>query len=138
VFREHCELAVAEAIAKTLQAGRTPAEISHWAVAPGWHAALIAVTLMRALAALAGAFDAPLALVAADNRRGEVTRLMRLGSAPLGLAGRFCLPPFVDHSTGAWLRLLLVDTATFHARSRSVPTADLALLRERAPIVSAA
>ena len=136
VFREHCELAIEGVVNASLRSGRTPAEVSHWAVAPGWHAALVAVTLMRAMGALAQAFDAPVVMLAGDNRRGEVTRLMRLGCEPLGLDGRWCLPPFVHHRTGAWLRLLLADAATFHARSGSVPSADLALLRECAPLIS--
>lgn len=138
VFREHCELAIAEVVASTTRAGRTPAEVSDWSVAPGWHAPLVAVTLMRAMVALAAAFEAPVVMLAGDNRRGEVTRLMRLGCEPLGLDGRFCLPPFVNHRTGAWLRLLLVDASRFNARSRGTPAADLGLLRQHATIVSAA
>jgi hypothetical protein len=136
VFREHCELAVTDVIVAARQQGRTLAEISHWAVAPVWHAALIGVTLMRAMGALVAAFDAPVALLAADNRVAEVSRLMRLGSAPLGLAGHSCLPPFVHHESGAWLRLLVLDAAVFHARNKSSPAADLALLRERAAFIS--
>jgi hypothetical protein len=136
VFREHCEMAVGEVVAAAARLRRTPAEISNWAVAPGWHAALVAVTLARAMGALVAAFDAPLVILAADNRRGEVARLMRLGGAPLGLGGRYALPPFVHHTTGAWLRLLLVDAPAFHVRCHSAPAADLALLRVRAPIIS--
>lgn len=136
IFREHCELAIAEVIAAARQSGRTMAEISHWAVAPVWHAALISVTLARAMGALAAAFDAPMAIMAANNRGAEVTRLMRLGSAPLGLAGRACLPPFVHDASGAWLRLLVLDVTTFNARSGGSPAGDLALLRERAAIIS--
>ena len=138
VFREHCELAVSEVIAACQQRGRTVAEISHWAVAPVWHAALISVTLMRAMGALVAAFDAPVALLAADNRVAEVSRLMRLGSTPLGVAGHSCLPPFVHHESGAWLRLLVLDAAVFNARNKGSPIADLALLRERAAIISVA
>ena len=138
VFREHCELAIADVISASQRAGRTPAEVSHWAVSPGWHAALVAVTLMRAMGALAQAFDSPVVMLAGDNRRGEVTRLMRLGCEPLGLDGRWCLPPFVHHRTGAWLRLLLADAVQFHARSGSASWADLELLRERATIISPA
>ena len=138
VFREHCELAVSELIAACEQQGRTLAEISHWAVAPVWHAALISVTLMRAMGALAAAFEAPVALLAADNRVEEVSRLMRLGSAPLGVAGHSCLPPFVHHESGAWLRLLVLDAALFQARNKGSPVADLALLRERAAFISVA
>lgn len=138
VFREHCELAVGDVLTACGRLQRTPAEISHWAVAPGWHAALVAVTLSRAMGALVAAFDAPLVLMAADNRRGESARLMRLGGAPLGLAGRFSLPPFVHHASGAWVRLLLVDAPTFHVRSGAAPASDLALLREHAAIVSVA
>jgi hypothetical protein len=138
VLREHCEMAVTEVVAAAARLNRTPGEISNWAVAPGWHAALVAVTLARAMGALVAAFDAPLVILAADNRRGEVARLMRLGSAPLGVAGRYALPPFVHHTTGAWVRLLLVDAPTFHARCHSTPTADLAHLRVRAPIISMA
>jgi hypothetical protein len=137
VFREHCEIAVAEVVAAGARAKRTPAEISNWAVAPGWNAALVAVTLARAMGALVAAFDAPLVILAADNRRGEVARLMRLGGAPLGLAGRYSLPPFVDHSTGAWLRLLLVDAPRFQVRCGSAPESDLVLLCERAQVISA-
>lgn len=136
VFREHCEMAVAEVVAVAAQTKRTPAEISNWAVAPGWHAALVAVTLARAMGALVAAFDAPLVILAADNRRCEVARLMRLGSAPLGLGGRYALPPFVHHTSGAWLRLLLIDAPMFHVRCHSAPAADLALLRVRSPIIS--
>ncbi|MGH7957478.1 MAG: hypothetical protein ACREH8_10760 [Opitutaceae bacterium] len=137
VFREHCELAVSEVVEACRETGRTPAEISHWAVAPVWHAALIAVTLVRAMGALAAAFDAPVAVMAADNRRGEVNRLMRLGSTPLGLSGHSCLPPFVHHESGAWLRLLVLDAAAFHARNGNTAAADLNLLREQASIISA-
>lgn len=137
VFREHCERAVKEVLATAAEQGRTPAEISHWAVAPGWRAALVAVTLSRAMIALAAAFESPLVLTAADNRRSEVTRLMRLGAAPLGLAGRYALPPFVHHSSGAWLRLLLLDSRTLQPRGGGTPALDLALLRRHAAIVSA-
>lgn len=137
VFREHCELALAELIAATTKRGRTPAEISNWAVAPVWHASLIAVTLMRAMGALVAAFHAPVIVMAADNRRGEVNRLMRLGCTPLSLAGHFCLPPFVHHETGAWLRLLVLDAAALQARDADTSAADLTLLREQATIVSA-
>lgn len=137
VFREHCEMAVAEVAAAGARMKRTPAEISNWAVAPGWHAALVGVTLARAMGALVAAFDAPLVVLAADNRHGEVARLMRMGSAPLGLAGRYSLPPFVHHPTGAWLRLLLVDAPMFQSRSGGKPATDLALLREHAAIISA-
>jgi hypothetical protein len=136
VFREHCELALAELMAATTKSGRTPAEISNWAVAPVWHASLIAVTLMRAMGALVAAFDAPVIVMAADNRRGEVNRLMRLGCTPLSLAGHFCLPPFVHHETGAWLRLLVLDAAALQARHGDTSAADLALLRAQAAIVS--
>jgi hypothetical protein len=137
VFREHCELAVSEVIAASSSEGRTPAEISHWAVAPVWHAALIAVTLVRAMGALMSAFDAPLAVLAADNRRGEVNRLMRLGCKPLSLAGHSCLPPFVHHESGAWLRLLVLDVRAIDARNRNASAADLALLRDHAAFISA-
>lgn len=138
VFREHCELAISEVITAAVRAKRTPAEISHWAVAPGWHAPLVAVTLMRAMGALAAAFESPVVMLAGDNRRGEVTRLMRLGCEPLGLDGRFCLPPFVHHESGAWLRFLLVNAASFYARCGTTPSEDLALLRAHATVVSAA
>jgi hypothetical protein len=136
VFREHCELAIAELIEASAHARRTPAEISHWAVAPVWHAALIAVTLERAMQALVGALDAPIIVMAADNRRGEVNRLMRIGCTPLGLAGHSCLPPFVHHDSGAWLRLLAIDSRVAQARNQNT-SADLALLQQRASIISA-
>ena len=136
VFREHCELAVAELIAASAKAARTPAEISNWAVSPVWHAGLIAVTLVRAMGALVAAFDAPLVVMAADNRRGEVNRLMRLGCTPLSVGGHSCLPPFVHHESGAWLRLLVLDTAGVQARVGDTSAADLALLRERVAIIS--
>lgn len=138
VFREHCEMAVADVAAAGARTGRTPAEVSGWAVRPGRGAGLVAVTLVRAMSALATAFDAPLVIVAADNRRGEVAQLMRRGAGRLGLSGRFALPPFVHHATGAWLRLLLVDAPTFLARSGGIPDTDLALLRDHAACVSAA
>jgi predicted Fe-S protein YdhL (DUF1289 family) len=136
VLREYAEKAIADAFVGAIRAGRTPGEISHWSVDPGPDAALIGATLVRAMSALAAAFDSPLVIIAADHRRGEVARLMRHGSAPLGCAGRFSLPPFVNHVTGAWLRLLLVDVPTFQLRSRCEPAADLALLRQRVPIIS--
>jgi hypothetical protein len=138
VFREHCELAVSELIAASANAARTPGEISHWAVSPVWHAGLIAVTLVRAMAALVAAFETPLVVMAADNRRGEVNRLMRLGCTPLSVGGHSCLPPFVHHESGAWLRLLTLDTAGVQARAGDSSAADLALLREQVAIVSSA
>jgi len=138
VFREHCEMAVADVVAAGTRLGRTPAEVSGWAVTPGGHAALVAVTLVRGLAALLAGFDDPLVVVAADNHRGEGARLMRRGAGHLGLAGRFALPPFVHHASGTWLRLLLIDAPTYFARSGVVADADLALLRERVEFVSPA
>ena len=138
VFREHCELAVSELIAASAKAERTPAEISHWAVSPVWHAGLIAVSLMRAMGALLAAFDGPLVIMAADNRRGEVNRLMRLGCTPLSVGGHSCLPPFVHHESGAWLRLLALDTAGIMTRAGDTSVADLAVLRERVAIISTA
>jgi hypothetical protein len=138
VFREHCQLAMAEVATAANLAGRTAVEISSWAVSPGWHAALVGVCLARAMGALTAAFNAPLVVLAADNRRGEVARLMRLGAAPLGMAGRYSLPPFVHHPTGAWLRLLLLDAPTFQVRCGGKPKLDLALLREQASIISTA
>lgn len=138
VFREHCEMAMAEVVAAGARLGRTPAEVSGWSVAPTWHAALVAVTLLRGMAALVAAFDDPLVVVAADHHRGEGARLMRRGAGHLGLAGRFALPPFVHHASGAWLRLLLIDAPTYFARSGIVADTDLALLREQAGFVSAA
>src|SRR5688572_5741055 len=137
VFREHCELAISEVLKTSAAAGRTPAEISHWAVSPVWHAGLIAVTLMRAMMALVAAFDAPYIVMAADNRHGEVNRLMRLGCKPLSLAGHFCLPPFVHHDSGAWLRLLVLDAAAVLGRASDTSAADLSRLRERVAIISA-
>lgn len=136
VFREHCEIAFGEVCAAAAKSGRTPAEFSHWSAAPGRHDRLVAATLARTMATLASAFDAPLGLVAADHRRGEVARLMRLGGAPLGRAGKFSLPPFVHHASGAWLRLLLIDARTFQARSGGRPKEDLALLRSNCPVFS--
>lgn len=138
VFREHCDLAMAEVVAAGARLGRTPAEVSGWAVAPIAEAALVAVTLLRGMAALFAAFEDPLVVVATDHRRGEGTRLLRRGAGHLGLSGRFALPPFVHHGSGAWLRLLLVDTPTYFARSGVVADADLALLREQADFVSTA
>ena len=86
--------------------------------------------------ALVAAFDAPIIVMAADNRRGEVNRLMRKGCTPLGLAGHSCLPPFVHHDSGAWLRLLAIDSRVAQARNQNT-SADLALLQERASIISA-
>ena len=137
VLREHGELALAEVFTATTRAGRTPAEISHWGIAPDAPGPLVSITLWRALGALAAAFDSPIAIVAADHHRGDVARLMRLGGAPLGCAGKFALPPFVHHPTGAWLRLLLVDQATVRRRDHHAPAADLALLRARCPVISA-
>lgn len=138
VYREHCEMAVADLAAASARDGRTLGEVSGWAVAPSWHAALVAATLARAMAALMTSFDDPWVVVAADNRRGEVGRLLRRGAAPLGVLGRFALPPFVHHATGAWLRFLVIDAPAFFARSGGRPEADLALLRERAALVSMA
>ncbi len=137
VFREHCDLALEDVGAAGARLDRTPAEISGWAVSPGEHAALVAVTLARALAALFAAFADPIAVVAVDNRRGEGARLLRRGAGHLGLAGRFALPPFVHHASGAWLRLLLLDARTYFARSGIEPDVDLALLREHADFVGA-
>lgn len=138
VLREHCEMAVGEVFAACARARRTPAEVSHWAVAPGWHAALVAVALGRAMGALAAAFDAPMVLLAADNRRDEGARLTRLGAASLGLTGRFSLPPFVHHASGAWIRLMLMDAATYQRLAGGDASTDLALLRDHAPLISAA
>lgn len=138
VFREHCELAIGETFAAAQARGRTPGEISHWAVEPDRHAPLAAVALGRALGALAGAFRSPLVVLAADHRRGDVARLMRRGAAPLGRAGKFSLPPFVHQPTGAWLRFLLLDTAVYQARTHSHAATDLATLREQIPVVSQA
>ena len=137
-FREHCELSIAEMLSRSLEAGRTPAEVSHCAVEPGRHAGLVAATLVRAMGALAAAFDSPLILIAADHRRGEVARLMRFGGAPLGRAGGYSLPPFVHSHSGAWLRLLLVDAPSYYLRARSTPAADLVLLRQHAVLLSPA
>jgi hypothetical protein len=137
VFREHCELAIAEAFLAAGVAERMSAEVSHWSFAPGRQAPLVGATLVRALAALAAAFDAPIGVIAADHHRGEVARLMRGGAAPLGRAGKFSLPPFVEHASGAWLRLLLLDSRTFHARRRSDAAAELAALRAACRVISA-
>jgi hypothetical protein len=138
VFREHCELAIADVVAAGARLGRTPAEVSGWAVTPGETAALVAATLARAMAALFAAFEAPLVMVAAANHRGEGARLMRRGAGHLGLAGRFALPPFVHHASGTWVRLLLIDAPTYFARSGLVADTDLGLLREQVGIVSVA
>jgi hypothetical protein len=81
------------------------------------------------------AFEKPIAVLAADNRHGEVNRLMRLGCTPLSLAGHSCLPPFVHHDSGAWLRLLVLDAAVIQARTGDTSIADLALLRAHAEVV---
>jgi len=138
VFREECELAMAEMFAAAMRENRTAAEISHWATAGGRHAPLVAATVGRAMEALTAAFDAPIGVVAADHRRGEVARLLRLGGVPLGRAGKFALPPFGHHPSGAWLRLLLVDAEVFRGRLRAASVADLALLREHCPVISTA
>lgn len=138
VFREHCEMAIADVVAAGGRLGRTPAEVSGWAVVPGRTASLVAATLARAMAALFAAFEAPLVMVAADNHRGEGARLMRRGAGHLGLAGRFALPPFVHHASGTWVRLLLIDAPTYFARSGLVADTDLPLLREQAGFVSVA
>jgi hypothetical protein len=136
IFREHCEIAMEEVFVAAAKSARTAAELSHLAIAPHPHAKLIASTLSRAMGALAAAFDAPLVIVAADHRRGEVARLMRLGAAPLGRAGKFSLPPFVHHASGASLRLLLIDATTYHTRAGGSPKQDLALLRLKCPVLS--
>ncbi len=138
VFREHCELALGEAFAAAQARGRTSGEVSHWAVEPERRAPLVAVAVARVLGALAGAFRAPLVVLAADHRRGDVARLMRRGAAPLGRAGKFSLPPFVHQPTGAWLRFLLLDTAVYQARAGGDAAQDLATLREQVPVVSQA
>ena len=137
VFREHCELAISEIVDATLRAGRTAGEISHWGVAPIWRAALVAITLARAMGALASAFGSPVIVMAADNRRGEVNRLMRWGATALGIAGRSCLPPFVHHESGAWLRLLVLEGHVFQARAGGVAATDLNLLGAIAHVISA-
>jgi hypothetical protein len=136
VFREHCEMAVSEVVGGAVKSGRTPGEISHWAVAPIWRAALVAVTLARAMGALASAFGSPVVLMAADNRRGEVNRLMRWGGTALGIAGRSCLPPFVHHESGAWLRLLVIEGQAFQSRAGTAAW-DLDALCDAALVIGA-
>ncbi len=138
VFRDECELAIAETFAGAVRENRTAAEISHWTVADGRHAVLVAATLGRAMEALSAAFDAPVGVVAANHRRREVGRLLRLGGVPLGRAGKFSLPPFPHHPSGAWFRLMLIDAEAFRGRLRAAAIADLARLRTHCPIFSAA
>lgn len=136
VLRNECALAVNEVFARAQRHARTPAEISHWAVASGPHARLILATLSRAMLALATAFDLPLAILAANHERGEMAHLVRWPAAPLGRQGKFYLPPFVHRATGARLRFLVIDSSALGGRLR-MAAADLAVLRERCPIVSA-
>lgn len=138
VFREHCERAIGEVFATAQQQGRTPAEISHAEVARRPQAPLVAASLMRAMAALAAGFPAPLAIISADHHRSDVARLLRFGAAPLCEEGRLSLPPFVHHPSGAWLRLLLIDGPTFQTNCGVHSARDLAVLRARCPIISAA
>ena len=135
VFRHECGLAVNELFSHAQRYARTPAEISHWSVAPEPQAALVTVTLIRAILALGVAFDLPLALVAADHQRGELARFMRWATTPLGRHGRFYLPPFVHRETGARLRLLVIDTSALGPRLRGAAL-DLGVLRQRCAIVS--
>jgi hypothetical protein len=138
ILREQCELAVIEALANSASDGRPFGEISDWVIAEGAKMARVQAMLVRAMAALAVAFDLPLCVVAANQSNGEAARWLRRGAVPLGRAGKFSLPTMVDHATGARLRLLLLDTATFHARSHTEPPAEFALLCRWASIVSAA
>jgi hypothetical protein len=135
VFRNECELAVNETFSRAQRYSRTPAEISHWSVPEGPHARLVGVALLRAMLALAVAFDLPLAIAAADHQHGELARFMRWTMTPLGRQGKFHLPPFVQRATGARLRLLVIDTAALGGRLRRAAI-DLGVLREHCPIVS--
>jgi hypothetical protein len=136
VFRDACEVALAERFAAAQAAGRTPIEISHWGVLSGPHAALLSLTLLRAMGALTAAFDRPVAIVTANHRRGEFKRLTRWGARPLGREGQYFLPPFVHRASGASLRILVVDTAQLGARGQEA-AADLEVLRTTCPILSA-
>ncbi len=138
IFREQCELAVKETHEAARGTGRMFGEFSDWSVAPGPHRRRVGTMLVRAAAALAAGFDNPLCIYAANQLRRESEPLMRRGAAPLGRQGRFCLPPLIDQGSAAWLRIVLIDTALFHARCGTDPTAELALLRRRAAIVSVA
>ena len=138
IFREQCELAIQESCADVRNAGRMVGEISDWAVASSPHRRLVTAMLIRATAGLAAAFGNPLWIVAANQFHRHTAPLMRRGAAPLGRVGKFCLPPLIDHRTSAWLRILLIDTKGFHARSGSNPTAEWAFLRRRATITEIA
>jgi hypothetical protein len=85
--------------------------------------------------ALGVAFDLPLAIAAADHERGDLSRFMRWATGPLGRRGKFYLPPFVHRTTGARLRLLVIDTSALGARLRGAAV-DLAVLRDQCPIIS--
>lgn len=137
IFREECELAVADVFASARQHGRTATEVSPWSVASSPQAALVAATLTRAMLALGVGFELPLGVTAAHEGRSEYRRLNRLGGVPLGRGGRYYLPPFIHHMSGARLRLLVLDSARFGGRLLGA-AADLAVLRTVCPIVSTA
>jgi len=136
VFRDECERALADVFSTAKRDGGTPAELSEPVVLPGPHATLVAVTLARAMVALAAAFDGTVAVTATDHGHSEFFRLMRLGGAPLGRSGKFFLPPFIDQATGTRMRLLVVDMAGVRPWLRAGASADLETLRECCPIVS--
>ncbi len=135
VFRDACEVALAEQFAAAQGVGRMPAEISHWSVEGGEHARLLALTLSRAMLALAAAFDHPLTVLAANHRRPEFRRLMRWGAIPLGRGGHYYLPPFLHRTSGASYRLMVIDSAKLGARTQE-SVADLEVLRASCPIIS--
>jgi hypothetical protein len=136
ILHEQCELAVKETHEAAVSAGRGFGEISDWVVSPGEHARLISAMLIRSVAALAAVFDNPICVLPANQFRHEGERLMRRGAAPLGRIGKFCLPPLIDQQTSAWVRMLIVDTAAFHARSGTQMDVEAGLLRRRIAMVS--
>jgi hypothetical protein len=135
VFRDACEIALADHFAAAQGVGRMPAEISHWSVALGADEKLLGLTLTRAVLALGAAFDHPLAVLAVNHRRAEFRRLQRWGAVPLGREGSYYLPPFVHRASGGSYRLMVVDTAKLGARTTAA-AADLEVLRTSCPIIS--
>jgi hypothetical protein len=134
-LRAPCEQSVFETFAQASRHDRTPAEVSHWTSGKGRHARLVGATLQRALVALAAAFDLPVAIAAATHGSSEFSRLTRLSRLSLWRNDRHGLPPFVHQPTGARIRLVVLDTAELGSRLRAA-AADLAVLRERCPILS--
>lgn len=135
IFRDACEVALAERFALVQETGRTPVEISHWGVREGEHTALLWVTLQCAMGALLAAFERPVAIATANHRRGEVKRLTRWGAKPLGREGQYFLPPFVHRASGASLRILVIDMLELKARL-AAGIEDLEVLRANCPIIS--